>query len=322
MNIPDSKIQSGHDRVSAAHENQYYDFDHDGGLISIDLEAIWAAIYRSRFWIGGILLACFLAGVVFTILSTPIFRATSTVQIDQEAAKVLGTEDADATAAIADSDRFLQTQIDVIRSRTLAQSVAEDMQLFNNPLFLEQMNVSADSIESSALPPEEAQRELVIETLEENLRVSLPIDSRIASISFDSPNRGLAASMANSFAENYIRNNLQRRFETSSYAREFLQEQLQEAAIQLADSEREALDYARSTRVIDASNAASANQSTSANPQSLVTATLVQLNNDYSAALSRRIAAEQAWQAASAQDPLSLPQALNNLAIQDRKSVV
>ncbi|MBO6609848.1 polysaccharide biosynthesis tyrosine autokinase [Altererythrobacter sp.] len=317
MNIPDSKIQSGHDRVSAAHENQYYDFDHDGGLISIDLEAIWAAIYRSRFWIGGILLACFLAGVVFTILSTPIFRATSTVQIDQEAAKVLGTEDADATAAIADSDRFLQTQIDVIRSRTLAQSVAEDMQLFNNPLFLEQMNVSADSIESSALPPEEAQRELVIETLEENLRVSLPIDSRIASISFDSPNRGLAASMANSFAENYIRNNLQRRFETSSYAREFLQEQLQEAAIQLADSEREALDYARSTRVIDASNAASANQSTSANPQSLVTATLVQLNNDYSAALSRRIAAEQAWQAASGQDPLSLPQALNNLAIQN-----
>ncbi|MBO6944604.1 polysaccharide biosynthesis tyrosine autokinase [Altererythrobacter sp.] len=317
MNIPDSKIQSGHDRVSAAHENQYYDFDHDGGLISIDLEAIWAAIYRSRFWIGGILLVCFLAGVVFTILSTPIFRATSTVQIDQEAAKVLGTEDADATAAIADSDRFLQTQIDVIRSRTLAQSVAEDMQLFNNPLFLEQMNVSADSIESSALPPEEAQRELVIETLEENLRVSLPIDSRIASISFDSPNRGLAASMANSFAENYIRNNLQRRFETSSYAREFLQEQLQEAAIQLADSEREALDYARSTRVIDASNAASANQSTSANPQSLVTATLVQLNNDYSAALSRRIAAEQAWQAASAQDPLSLPQALNNLAIQN-----
>src|SRR3546814_14304867 len=78
----------------------------------------------------------------------------------------------------------------------------------------------------------------------------------IASISFDSADPQLAARIANSFAQNYIRNNLQRKFDTSSYAREFLKQQLDEAAIRLADSEREALDYARRTRIIDASNAA------------------------------------------------------------------
>ena len=269
MNSPDSNMQaSGNNgRVSPAFEGRYDSSYNDGALIAIDLEAIWAAVYRSRFWIAGIVLGCVLLGVVVTILSTPVFRAEATVQIDQEAAKVLGTEDADATASIIDSDRFLQTQLDVIRSRTLAQSVAEDLQLFNNPRFFEQMNVDPDSVESGILPPEDAQRELVIETLEENMGVRLPLDSRIATVSFDSPDGNLAARVANSFAENYIRNNLQRRFDTSSYAREFLQQQLQEAAIRLAESEREALDYARRTRVIDASNAADANAGAAGNPR-------------------------------------------------------
>lgn len=318
MNRHESKMSpsGGNGQVAPAFDDRYNNDYDSGGIISINLEAIWAAVYRSRFWIAGIVLGCILIGVVATILSTPIFRASATVQIDQEAAKVLGTEDTDATAAIADSDRFLQTQLDVIRSRTLAQSVAEDLQLFNNPQFLEQMAVDPASTEGSVMPQEEAQRELVLETLRDNLSVRLPIESRIATVSFDSPSGSLAARVANSFAENYIRNNLQRRFETSSYARQFLQEQLQEAAIQLAESEREALEYARRTRIIDASNAADiSGQAT--NPRSLVTATLVQLNGDYAAALSRRIAAQQAWETAKNEDPANLPQALDNLAVQN-----
>lgn len=287
------------------------------GLIAIDLEAVWAAVYRSRIAIGGLILGCLLLGVAITILSTPIFRAEATIQIDQEAAKVLGTEDVDSSTSVFDSERFLQTQLDVIRSRSLAQSVAEEMQLFGNSEFLSQMNIDPDSIESSVLPPEEAMRELVLEVLEENLSAGLPPDSRIAVIAFESPSGSLSARLANSFAENYIRNNLQRKFDTSSYAREFLQEQLQAAAIQLADSERAALEYARRTRVIDASNAADSGGDQASNPRSLKTATLVQLNRDYAAALSRRISAEQSWEAAQQVDPINLPQSLTNLAVQN-----
>src|SRR3546814_13438871 len=92
------------------------------------------------------------------------------------------------------------------------------------------MDIDPDTMASSSLPPEQAQRELVLRTLQDNLAVSLPVDSRIASISFDSADPQLAARIANSFAQNYIRNNLQRKFDTSSYAREFLKQQLAEAA--------------------------------------------------------------------------------------------
>lgn len=289
----------------------------DDSAFSIDFAAIWAAIYRSRYWIIGIIAGFLLLGLIVTILSTPIYRASATVQIDQEAAKILGTEDSNATAAIQDSDRFLKTQLDVIRSRALAQTVAEDLKLFNNPQFLEAMKVDPNSASDSPLPPQDAQRELVIQTLSENLNVSLPIDSRIASISFDSPQAALATRVANSFAQNYIRSNLQRKFDTSSYAREFLKQQLDEAAVRLAESERAALEYARHTRIIDASNAAVGGGDQAASPRSLVAATLVKLNQDYAAAVSRRIDAEKKWETAKGQSLMALPEVLNNLAIQN-----
>lgn len=291
--------------------------DNEESKFSTDFAAIWAAAYRSRFWIIGIVVGSLLLGVIVTILSTPIYHADATVQIDQEAAKVLGTEDTDSSAAIQDSDRFLKTQLDVIRSRSLAQTVAEDLKLFNNPEFLETMNVDPDAAATSSLPPQEAQRELVLSTLADNLSVSLPLDSRIATISFSSPSPALAARVANSFAQNYIRNNLQRKFDTSSYAREFLKQQLDEAAVRLAESERQALEYARRTRVIDASNAANPSGDLAGAPKSLVAATLVKLNQDYAAALSRRIEAQQRWENAQGQALMSLPEVLNNLAIQN-----
>jgi uncharacterized protein involved in exopolysaccharide biosynthesis len=290
----------------------------DSSLLSIDFAAIWAAIYRSRYWIIGIVVGSLLIGAILTILSTPIYRAQATVQIDQEAAKVIGTEDTDTSAAIQDSDRFLKTQLDVIRSRSLAQAVAEDMKLFNSPQFLEAMNVNPEARPSISVSPQEAQRELVLDALRDNLGVALPLDSRIVTISFESPDPALAARVSSSFARNYIRKNLQRKFETSSYAREFLKQQLDEAAVRLAESEREALEYARRTRIIDASNAAGSTTGDQAlGPKSLVTATLVRLNQDYAGALARRIDAQKKWESARGQNVMSLPEVLNNLAIQN-----
>src|SRR3546814_14903132 len=99
-----------HDPSGPAYERE--------GLIKLDFEAIWAAIYRSRFWIMGIVLGTLLLGVVFTILSTPIYRAAATVQIDQEAAKVLGTEDSDTNAAVADSARSTEITHQFVRNHT------------------------------------------------------------------------------------------------------------------------------------------------------------------------------------------------------------
>lgn len=293
------------------------DYQAEEAKFSLNFAAIRAAIYRSRFWILGIIVGTLLVGLIVTLLSTPIYRAQATVQIDQEAAKVLGTEDTNATANIQDSDRFLNTQLDVIRSRALAGRVAEDLKLFDNPAFLEAMNVDPDVSPYGSLSAEQTQRELVFKTLSDNLNAYLPIDSRIVTISFDSPDPELGARITNGFAQNYIRNNLQRKFDASSYAREFLKQQLDEAAVRLADSEREALEYARRTRIIDVSNAANPTGDPSGAPQSLIAATLVKLNSDYASAVARRIDTQKKWENARGQSALTLQEALDNLAIQN-----
>ncbi|WP_430429993.1 GumC family protein [Parasphingorhabdus sp.] len=109
---------------------------------------------------------------------------------------------------------------------------------------------------------------------------------------------------------------MQRKFDTSSYAREFLKQQLDDAAARLSESERESLDYARRTQIIDTSNAAETISGRSA-PRSLTTATLVQINQEYATAFARRLEAQKKWETSRRTDVLNTPQVLNNLAVQN-----
>ena len=281
----------------------------------IDVQSILAASYRSRFIIASILAAALAAGIIVTLLMTPQYLATATVQIDQEAAKGLGTEESAASASIADSDRFLQTQLDVVRSRTVAVRVAEDLSLFPGTEFLERMGANGDLEGNSILSADEILREEVLRTLSENLSVSLPLRSRIMTIAFTSPDPVLAEEVANSFAENYIRSNLERKFETSAYAREFLRSQLDESVAKLAESEQRALDYARATRLVDTSNSGSSDDP-SGGPKSLTVASLVQLNRSLGDAVDRRISAQEEWEQISGAPLLSIAPVLENQAIQ------
>lgn len=292
------------------------DIDTGGHVVDIDFRAIWAAIYRNRLLIAVTIVLALILGVVVTLLTTPIYRAETTVQIEQQATKVLNTEDSEPTASTLDAERFLQTQLDIIRSRALATRVAESLNLFANDSFLIAMQVEPSDVLIGALDARESKRERVLQVIENNLAVELPRESRIATISFTSPDPVLARRIANSYAENYITSNLKRRFDTSAYTRAFLDEQLVQTKQKLEESEREMIAYARGAQLIDAS-AGAGGSGDSSGPRSLTTSSLVQLNTSYSEARAARVAAQQRWQQASATPLLSLPEVLTNPAIQD-----
>lgn len=280
----------------------------------IDLRAVWSTVYRNRIKLLITLVVALLLGMLVTFLSTPIFRGIARIQIDQQAAQILAGTDVEPAESILDSDRFLQTQLDIIKSRTLARQVAEASGLFRNNEFLEKMHIKPAEEPRGAYNLAETRREQVLDALQKNLSVELPVDSRIVMIAFDSPDRKLSAQVANAFAERYIVSNIQRKFNTSAYARRFLEGQLRQTRQRLEESERAQLAYARSTGLIDASTGAGDGQATG--PRSLTTANLVQLNQAYSQAVSARLAAEQKWREASSAALLSQPDVLANPAIQ------
>jgi polysaccharide biosynthesis transport protein len=278
---------------------------------AIDLRAIWSAIVRNRWIIAAILALCLLGGVAASMLSVPQYRATASVQIDQRAAKVLGTEDEEVTGSSAEADRYLQTQVDVIKSRALAIQVAEAQKLYSNDGFL-----TAVGIERTPELTPDRLRLAVLGSLQTNLSVNLPRNSRVVTISFASRSPGVSADVANAFVREYIDSSLQRRFDQSAYARRFLSEQLAQAKARLAQSELDANAYARAQGLIDTSEAAPAGSTGGGGQRSLTTSDLVQLNQAYTAARAARLQAQQRFERARSTAVTSLPEVLGNPAVQ------
>lgn len=280
------------------------------------LREIWAAAYRSRFWIAGIFTVCILLALAAALLSTRYYRATASVEVRQEAEKVLGTEQDREGGSKGDTGIFLQTQIDIITSRSMAESVAESEGLLRGDAFLSAMGVEVDELPRGAIG-RDARREMVIGQLQSRLKVKYSGSTRIVLIAFTSPDPRLSARIANAYAEAFIRNNLARKAGSSVYALEFLRGQLREAQERLARSEQEVVNYARRTRIVDAGNAAGSGSSgDSVRPQSLVTAQLVALNQAYSAAITDRIQAQEKWQQIANTPLARIPDVQANPAVQ------
>lgn len=288
----------------------------EGEWRAIDLRSVWSAVYRNRFLVISTIMAFLAIGILVTFLSTPIYRATARIQIDLQAAKILEGNDVEPSAALQDGERYLQTQVDVIKSRGLARQVAEELRLFRGTAFLEAMNVKPTDKPQGVYTVEQARREQVLDTLQGNLKVDLPVDSTVAGITFESPDRKLAAQVANAFATKYIVSNLQRKYDTTAYARQFLDQQLQQTRQRLEESERAVIDYARNARLIDTSSGQDSGTPNSGS-RSLTTSSLVQLNQSYAQAIAARVAAEQKWREAASTPLMNLGEVLASPAIQN-----
>lgn len=283
------------------------------GEPSFDIREILAIVRANLLPISIIIASTLSLAIVATMLQTPRYTAETTLQINDQSAQILGKQDdisQDPVVSAADTERFLQTQVDILKSRALMERVAQKLRLVGNSRFYDAMGIRQPSGDLNRGELED----LTLQTLEDARDVSLPRNSRLASVSFTSPSPELAARMANTLAAEFIQSNLQRRFDSSAYARDFISGQLAEARAKLERSERELNAYARQAGLIR-----DRNFSNSAEPKasggSVTTASLLQINTAANQAQATRIAAQQRWDLVSRGDPLNSPDVLANPAI-------
>jgi len=285
------------------------------------LRGLWSTFYRNRLLIAAIVAAAMLAGLGITMLMTPKYQATASIQIDQQSANVLGDNSQQSVQqadAWQDVDRFLQTQVDVMQSRALALMVMQDLNLAGNDDFVRSMGAKPADKPEGALSLVDTKQEQILKILSTKLKVDLPRNSRVVGISFTSPDPRLAARIANAFAADFMMFNMKRKFGSSTYARNFLEGQLNDTRVKLESSERALLDYARGANLLDVSGgiAAGTDSSTgSSTPRSLTTSNLVELNDAYAQAQAARVQTQQHWQQAQVASPLQLQEVLTNPAI-------
>ncbi len=256
------------------------------------LRRYWRMVYRRRYLILALTALGLLGGILVSMLTRPEYAGTVTVQVAREEAKVLNIEGVEQDSGEARTDaEFYQTQYALLKSRSLSERVVRDLGLSDNYLFL--ANYDQGAVDKMRSLPRERRFALATTRVNKNTVVSPIRLSSIINVTYNSPDPQLSATVANAIAENFIQSNLMRRFEAAAYAREFLQNRLNQVRTRLEDSERKAVQYAQQEGLIKVRSG----QGENASEQSILANDLTSLSEQLTLARAQRAQAEAQYRA-------------------------
>ena len=289
--------------------------DGNSAHTAIDLAVYWRLALKHRILILGCFFTVLAIGAALTFLMTPIFTAKATLQIDREAARIFNSQEVTPSESMSQGEEFFQTQYGLLRSRSLAERVIDSMGLASSDEALKAIGAEPPPATGSAARRAELRHAAALRALQGNLSVSPVRGSRLVAVGFDNPSPVVAADIANGFAENFIQANLDRKFESSRYAREFLEERLAQTKGRLEAAERELVAYAANQQIINVTEPGEGGAD-GGSTRSLTSSNLVALNSALAEARADRVAAEERWRSARTSALMTLPEVLQNPAIQ------
>jgi capsular exopolysaccharide synthesis family protein len=232
-------------------------------------------VLRRHLWkIAGFVALCVLATAVVSARLQPIYESTATVDVDRQAPQEVVGQDSARSTAPNDADQFLATQVKIIQSDAVLRPVAEQFHLLNSEGQLKGMS------------PEKAQETARAPVTLGRLKVIRPPNTYLLLIAYRSPNPGLAADVANAIANSYLAHTYDIRIRSSASLSTFMEKQIDELKAKMEKSGEALAQFEKDLDVI--------------NPEektNILSARLLQLNTDYTAAQGDRVSKEAAWNA-------------------------
>ena len=232
-------------------------------------------ILRRHVWkIVAFVATCVLATFVVSARLQPVYQSTATVDVDRQAPSEVVGEDSTRFVAPNDADQFLATQTKLIQSDAVLRPVAEQYHL-----------LSREGQTSSATSEREQLLAAAPISLKQ-LQVTRPPNTYLLLISYRSPDAHLASDVANAIASSYLLQTYDLRIRSAAGLSSFMEKQLDELK---AKMERSSLALAQFEKDLDVINPEE--------KTNILSARLLQLNTDYTAAQADRVRAEAAWNA-------------------------
>jgi polysaccharide biosynthesis transport protein len=276
---------------------------------------------KYRWLIISIVATTLAIATVLTFLMVPIYRATSSIQIDREAMSVVKVDGLQPDETQGAGLEFYQTQYELLASRSLAERVVSTLALTSDNQFNVENKSLFASIKSvifgdggedivSTQNATEAKTSRSVTRLTKALSVAPVRGSRIVKINIDHPDPQVAQRIANGFAEVFIADNLDRRYDATSYARKFLEDRLQQLKVKLEESEKLAVKYAEEQGIINLTD-----------NKNLSSTDLEAVNTKLAEARNERIKRELLWKQAQATGGLGLKEILDSTAVQENQKL-
>jgi polysaccharide biosynthesis transport protein len=280
----------------------------------VDLQRLLFTAQKYKMWVLSVASLTILTAAVITYLMTPIYRATSSIQIDRETVDVANFKGIQAEQDPFGDD-FYQTKYELLASRSLAARVVKALALTKDQSFITGARTAHRSFLGIVLGTSQP----LAKNLDDSAKLRATVDavlsgvsitpvrgSRVVHISFDHPDAAVALKIANTYAQVFITDNLDRRYDATSYARTFLEERLQQLKGKLEESEKQLVRYAEKEGLVQL-----------ADDKNLALNDLESTNSRLADVKAARVKAELAWNRAKETDGFGLKEILDNPTIQD-----
>ena len=268
---------------------------------------------RRRYKIILIALATALVlGLLLTLLMTPKYTASATLEIQREAGTFVNVQGAEAKESSRDEE-FYETQYGLLRAQSLAERVARDLRLDQDPDFMVNVLGRVGATGADQRPRAEKIR-LAGEALLRSINVKPGRFSRLVDIEYTDTDPIRAKRVIDYWSTSFVQMTLERRFDATRYARDFLQGRLDQLRQRIDGSERQLVSYAAREGIVNipSSNGGQTRDTTvSEGERSLVADNLAVLNNELNTASADRIRAESRLAAPRGE----VSEALQNTAI-------
>ncbi len=292
----------------------------------IDLLAYWRLLVKHRWLIFSTIAIVATLALIATLLTPPTYRATASLEITLEGMQVMQVQGMTPTN-FYDPD-FAQTQVQLLQSHSLAQRAAEDLRLPGSDIFKRLQPpswwqrtrnlVAPNAQESTARavagapvgagvrPPNspsatastdtEATLARTTKLIETGLTVEPVRNTHLVQIHYTSTLPEFSAQAANAIASGFISASMDRTVGASSYASQYLQDQLEQLRSRLEESETKLVEYAQQANLVPSTSGAS-----------LASQNLTDLNTQLATVQAQRIAAEARWNTVKDIRNVSLP---------------
>jgi len=238
--------------------------------ISFNFERYWQTLLDNKWRIALFVFMVLLASYFIISSLTPQYTATATVLIERKESQVVPLDP--LYGLDADSDEYLATEFEVLRSRPLAEKVVRRLNLASNPDLVDEDVIAssagvggikdkllgmigmgkseAEMSRVAAVEQEIARRELLKDYVD-RLDVFPLRKTQLVQVSFEAPTPMLARDIANAHAEAYIESDLEARLERTKTAASWLAGQVQGLRADLNTSKISLADYVERENIID-----------------------------------------------------------------------
>ncbi|MCJ7679958.1 MAG: polysaccharide biosynthesis tyrosine autokinase, partial [Candidatus Aminicenantes bacterium] len=241
----------------------------------VDLLDIVRIAFKRK-WIIFLLSSVFMLIVLFSSLTkTPEYRATVRIMIEESTSGVTNLDDVLDPRGQYSENRlgtYFNTQLTLLRSRTLAERVALKMDLASRPevqlvpeasfkpfriikdlftlRFLRPKKAEVDPDQSENIIPLEDQATPMAYTVLDGLEVFPIIETRLVDISHTSYNPVLSADIVNHLTTEFINYTVEMRYAPTQQATEFLQGQIAQIKREIDAKERELQRYSTEKGIV------------------------------------------------------------------------